>query len=298
MKIKRTLKKILDVPNPIALETDIVNNLIAMMTGIFVGKCVDGCLVLSIDSISYYSDVSIPRNDEPTYGQIHVIANITAQMVSRGELAMVKVNKITPGQILASNDYLNCMMNKGPTLDSIVVGQTIPVRILDSKHPISKPKIYSLAELWIPSRDAVWYSIDTNLLDKKLVINLRSRMDVVEAELAKIDKKVVEKYSSILQPSPKQPSKPFVEMTIDELASSEKVVFASRDPHGNSLGDVVVVAKNDSEISNISKLSTNEGFFVLCMDYISYLQAVIAFSEYESGDHGNVIRLYQKMLAN
>jgi len=211
---------------------------------------------------------------------------------------MVKVDKITPEQILSSNDYLGCVMSKKSSLESIVVGQTIPVRILRCTHAISKPMIYSLVELWIPPRDVIWYKIDCASLDKKLIADLQSRVDSIEEDLNKLDSKVVAKYTKLLQPSPKQPIKPLVEMSIDEIISHKGVVFASRDPHGNSSKNVVVVAKNDSEISTISPLGSNEGFFALCMDYISHLQAIVAFTEYEDGDHGNVIRLYQKLLSD
>lgn len=296
MKVKRVLQKILSIPDPINLETDIVGKLIAIMTGLFVGKCTDGCLVLSIDSIAYYSDVSIPRNDEPTYGQIHVLANITAQQIAFGEVIAVKITKITPSQILAANNHVNCMIEKKPILDSLIVGQTIPVRILHCTHAISKPKIASLAELWFPAGESVWYKIDPATIDKKLVAEVKANIATVEGELEAIDEAVVAKYSSILQPSPKQPIKPLVEMTIDELLSQKGPVFVSRDPNGNSLRGVVVVAKNDSEISTNSPLGSDEGFFALCMDYIANVQALMTICTYEDGEHVNVVRLYKKTL--
>lgn len=302
MIIKKTIRFPLDVKNPLSVYSDIDNNLKSIISNTLVGKCYDQCLVLSIDSIDRRGECTISRSTEPKFGTVPLIITVTALVVSAGEIinGLVVKHVDANGILLASSEYISCIMKLGPNLSSIKPGQIISCRVLQYSYEIGKDKIAVFAAPMLQKHVADVYKITKSDIDQSILTDWLARCaeeerKITESKIANAT--AIEKFSKLLLTYKEYKPPKDVKNIIELLNSDFKTLYISRDP---SI-DLTTPGCISSTVApaNISTVKSTAGVVALLSDYADMLRCVREMVEIYNtnellSEHENLWRIFNK----
>jgi hypothetical protein len=303
MIIKKTIRFPLDVKNPLAVYSDADNNLISVISSILVGKCYDQCLILTVDAIERRGECTISRSTEPKFGTVPIVVAVTAVTISYGEiingLVVKHVDNDPNGILLASNEYVSCIMQLTPALLSITAGQIISCRVMQYSYEIGKDKIACTALPMLQKHTAEIYKITKSDIDAGVLSNWLDRCKREEdliTELKIANATAVEKFSKLLL-SYKDHKPPKDVKNLFELLSSDfKTLYLSRDPSIDLTTPGVLVVDKPGDVCSVKSTA---GVVALLSDYHDMIKCVremvgIYNTNELLTEHENLWRMFNK----
>jgi len=170
----------------------------------FEGKCFRGCFIEKVEKITKVSECIIESRGSSCGGQINVIFTCIVIVYPFNEiLSGCKIIHKDKNIIMASTDNTNITMKYNPKLDSLQIGQIIPVQVQECKYTINSSRISVSAIPFVPSRISFCYKIVGVLSqhDKNLFDSFFERIQEEEKLHAnQINKKAENFYSNLIYP--------------------------------------------------------------------------------------------------
>ena len=199
MIITKVIETGLNINHPIDAYSDATNNIMNMLIQSFEGTCLRGCYIKKILKIRAISECIIERRGDKCYGKVNIQFEVEAVIYIEGEVingCTVKHKDKNAAIIIAASQYGTICLNAHASLDSILVGQIISVRIGGTKYNPGSNKISINAYPFFPNKylnsKISSYYIKENILsekDKSYLNNVIARIDYEEKEKEQLLKK-------------------------------------------------------------------------------------------------------------
>jgi len=260
MIITKIIETGLNINSPIDVYSDATNNIMNMLIQSFEGTCLRGCYIKKILKIRAISECILERRGEKCFGRVNIQFEVEAVLYVEGEVingCEVKHKDKNAAIIISTSQYGTICLNAHTSLDSILIGQIISVRVGETKYNPGSSKISINAYPFFPNKylnsKIVSYHISSeNALsekDKSYLSNVIARIAYEEKEkeqLLKVNKKGWDFFDNLLNAYREKQSPPKGINVVEFkkiLDNSISIGWYSRDPKISPSSSTVFVSK-------------------------------------------------------
>jgi hypothetical protein len=191
MIINKIIETSLTINNPIDVYSDSSKNIMNILIHKFKNKCYKGVLILDIIKIVQSSECIINQHGGECSGVMNIRFEVQAVVYNTSEVITgCLILKKDQGIIIASSQYASIMMTNHKSLDSIAIGNIIPVCVAKASYSINSNKISVNAFPYFPSKFywnktiPIYQPIDARLSadDKRSLEVIMARVQYEETE--------------------------------------------------------------------------------------------------------------------
>jgi len=153
MIINKIIETSLTINNPIDVYSDSSKNIMNILIHKFKNKCYKGVLILDIIKIVKSSECIINQHGGECSGVMNIRFEVQAVVYNTNEVITgCLILKKDQGIIITSSQYASIMMTNHKSLDSIAIGNIIPVCVAKASYSINSNKISVNAFPYFPSK--------------------------------------------------------------------------------------------------------------------------------------------------
>jgi len=280
MKIKKIIETGVDIQQPISFSTAVDDNLLMVLRDRYEGRCYMACYITSVDRIVRRSELMMDSGAIKGGGTINVIFEVSAIIYNVGEIILAKIIKRTSDtieNIVASTETCDIIVQNQKTLNSVTVGQHIPLVVSQMRYNVGAPKIAIAAvPLTFSHEITLYYPKANQAVDQDKISDILELIKQEEAVYAALDAKAKSFFVGIMHAYNVPPKVITSDLSkvINELSSYQTV---SRPPSIN-LSDKVVVCdiqlnKSDPTIE-IRELTNTQIACCLLEDYYNGIRLI------------------------
>lgn len=174
MRVVKMIEVGIDLINPIDVYTDSASAIMEILVEKFEGKCFRACYIEKIEKIHKVSECIIESRGSSCFGKIAIIFSCIAIIYPFNEvISGCKIIHKDKNIIMVSTANTDITMKFNPKLDSLRIGQIIPVQAQECKYTINSNHISVSAVPFIPTKISFCYKIvcvfsqfDKNVFDQ------------------------------------------------------------------------------------------------------------------------------------
>lgn len=294
MRVNRLITTAVDIQDTVSIYSDIQQNLLNILANRYVGRCLRGVLIESVDKLVQISPCFINQDGDPTHGTINVIMKVKAILFEPGEVIVgCRVIRRIPQAIICQHKHAAIMLTPAPILDSVAIGQIISVRVITSKYDLNASAISVSAIPFVPVAPTSIYKISAGKdgAVAEFLADELADIAAIEAEIEEVKNTDSFKFfaglldpnmagankSSAAAASPaKQPNVKQIREIVETLAEP---LIISRG-YGCPTGEPVVAVLTDAELKTAAVAASDllpaaDALLLVLRHYRYYLQSVI-----------------------
>jgi hypothetical protein len=207
MHITKRIETKIDIHNVLSFSSD-KNSLLYTLAERYEGKCYRSCLITSVTSIVRRSNMML--ND--VGGSIDVMFEVEGIVLQPGyiitdALVVNRASNMGIETIIATTKYANISIIGDRHLDSVKVGQYLPVVVSDVGYMLYEPKISVRATSSIHSVIPKYFKVQTDDVDVNMLSGLLKQINLMEAKCNTLDRKSWKYFDDLLYAYKKQPER-------------------------------------------------------------------------------------------
>lgn len=160
MIITKLIEIGINIDDPVGLYSDFDNVLMALLKERYVGKCLRNCYVLDINRVVRASECLINQDGAPDFGTINLIFEAQALVYNIDEVIVAcKMIKNTHGIMILSSQYADIMIPTDNSMESITIGQIIPIKVESIRYALGHSKIAIKGLISLPEKTFKIYKL-------------------------------------------------------------------------------------------------------------------------------------------